>query len=205
MVFSRLTGPQIDALREVANVGMGHAATALSQLTGKSVHLEVPRVMLTEVDGIAGTLDSAERSAVGIQFKMLGAAQGHILMIFPEETAIKILAALLRGGNSDTRTFSELELSALKEVGNILASAYLNALGALLRMTLIPSIPILALDNAGKLVESALADFGGVGDMALVLDTQFFSRDELVNSQLFLIPAPTSLNAILNALGMAHV
>jgi chemotaxis protein CheC len=205
MPFSRLTDRQLDALREIGNVGMGHAATALSQLTGKTIHLEVPRVRLTDTDDIAGILSDAELPVVGIHLRMLGAAQGYILMIFPQENALRFLETLLPRKIATDKSITDLEFSALKEVGNILASAYLNALGKLLRMTLIPSVPILAIDSAEKVIGDALAEFGEVGAMALMLDTEFYSRDERIGSQFFLLPAPSSLNAILNALGIEGV
>jgi chemotaxis protein CheC len=205
MVFPRLTDRQLDALREIGNVGMGHAATALSQLTGKTIHLEVPQVRLTDTDNMAGLLGEAKRPAVGIHLRMLGAAQGYILMVFPRENAYRILEKLLPTKLSGDGSLSDLELSALKEVGNILASAYLNALGELLRMTLIPSVPILEVDSTEKIIDSVLTEFGVAGGTALMLDAEFFSRDERISSQIFLLPAPSSLNVILNALGIEGV
>jgi chemotaxis protein CheC len=202
MGYSRLTDRQLDALREIGKAGMEYAATALSQLTGKTIHLEVPRVRLTDTNGMARFPGETELPVVGIHLRMLGAAQGYILMIFPEENAIRILETLLNRQVASDRPLTDLELSALKEVGNILASAYLNALGKLLRMTLIPSVPVLAIDSAPKVIGDALAEIGDAGPIALVLDTEFFSGSERVGSQFFLLPAPSSLNAILNALGI---
>lgn len=87
-------------------------------------------------------------------------------------------------------------------MGNILASAYLNALGTMLRMTLIPSVPVMSIETVGMVIDHALAEFGAVGGMSLALDTEFFSSDERVNSQFFLLPAPSSLDVILTALGI---
>lgn len=97
MDFSPLNELQLDALREISNVGMGHAATALAQLTGKTIHLNVPRVMVLDTAGIVEFLGGAERMAVGIYLHMLGNAQGTILMVFPEENAARILEILLPG------------------------------------------------------------------------------------------------------------
>ena len=203
MTFPRLTEQQLDALREISNVGMGHAATALSQLTGKTIHLEVPRVMVTDTVGIPVLLGNAERVVVGIYLRMLGNAQGNILMVFPRGNAIRILDKLLPNKISGGDSLSELELSALKEVGNILASAYLNALGEMIHMTLIPSVPLLCIDSVGAVIENVLVEFGNVGEMALMVDTEFFSKDLRVSGQLFLLPAPSSLEVILTALGIS--
>ena len=201
MTISRLNEQQLDALREISNVGMGHAATALSQLTGKTIHLEVPRVLLMDMTSLSGYLGDPERLVVGIHLRMLGDAQGYILMVFPREDTARILEVLLprkvAGGD-----LSELELSALKEVGNILASAYLNALGEMLRMTLIPSVPLLCIDRVGTVIDDTISEIGKTGGAALILDTEFFSKDERVNGQFFLLPSPASLDSILAALGI---
>ncbi len=202
MPFSRLTEQQLDALREISNIGMGHAATALSQLTGKTIHLEVPRVLITDTASMPGFLGDAERPVIGISLRMLGNAQGYILMIFPRENAIRILEQLLPHKITGGDTLSDLELSALTEVGNILASAYLNALGEMLRMTLIPSVPHLCVNNVGRLIENALAEFGEAGGITLMLDTEFFSKDERVSGKFFLFPDTSSLKVILTALGI---
>lgn len=205
MALTRLNEQQLDALREISNVGMGHAASALSQLTGKTIHLEVPRVLVTDTANLRAFMGDTERPVVGIYLRMLGNAQGNILMVFPRENAIRILEQLLPQKVSGIEPLSDLELSALTEVGNILASAYLNALGEMLRMTLIPSVPHLCIDSVGRLIDNALAEFGPVGGLTLMLDTEFFSKDERVSGQFYLLPAHSSLEVILTALGMENV
>ena len=202
MTFSCLNSQQLDALREIGNVGMGHAATALSQLTGNTIHLEVPRVVLADTVTMPELLGGADRVVVGIYLRMLGNAQGNILMVFPRENAVRILEELLPGKVSEGEALSELELSALKELGNILASAYLNALGELLGMTLIPSVPLICIDRVGSVIRNAADEFGEPGELTLILDTEFFSKDERVSGQFFLLPSPSSLGTILSALGM---
>ena len=174
MVFSRLDERQLDALREIGNVGMGHAATALSRLTGKTVYLNVPRVMVLDTTSMPEFLDETERMVVGIHLRMLGNAQGNILMVFPLENATKMLETLIPRKTTAGEALTELERSALKEVGNILASAYLNALGELLRMTLLPSVPVMSIDTVGAVVGQALAEFGEAGGKTLLLETEFF-------------------------------
>jgi chemotaxis protein CheC len=202
MGFSRLTERQLDALREIGNVGMGHAATALSRLTGKTVYLNVPRVMVLDTASMPEFLGEPERMVTGIHLRMLGNAQGNILMVFPLENATKMLETLIPRKTATGEALTELELSALKEVGNILASAYLNALGELLRTPLLPSVPVMSIDTVGAVVEQTLAEFGEAGGKTLLLETEFFSSDERVNSQFFLLPDRSSLEVILSALGL---
>ncbi|BDV41357.1 CheY-P-specific phosphatase CheC [Geotalea uraniireducens] len=202
MNFDALTEEHLDALREVSNIGVAHAATALSQLIGKNITLQVPKVLMTDIKKVPEVFGGAERIVVGIYLQMLGDARGNILIVLPRESALRLLSRLLPKEKSEGALLTELEISALKEVGNILASAYLNALGALMRKTLIPSVPVLSFDMAGAVIDYVLIELGEVGDLALMVETEFFGEDEKISGQFFLLPDPESLALILNAIGV---
>jgi len=202
MKIGNLNEPQLDALREISNIGMGHAATALSQLLGKTIHLRVPRVMITDISQVPELLGGAGKMVVGIYLQILGSARGNILMIFPRENAVRMLDKLLHRENQRGGLLTELEVSALKEVGNILASAYLNALGTMLKMPLIPSVPVLSFDMAGAVVDYVLVDLAEVGDLSLMVETEFSEDEEQVGGHFFLLPDPPSLQIILKAIGV---
>jgi len=203
MTFDRLTAAQLDALQEISNIGMGHAATALSQLIGETVYLHVPRVTVTDIAEVPELLGGAERVVVGITLQILGDARGNILLVFPRESARRLIVSLLRQ-EQEALVLTEVGVSTLKEVGNILASAYLNALGSLLRMTLIPSVPLLAQDMAGAVVDSMLIELSEAGDLALMVETEFHgvaSGVEGIKGHFFLLPDPGSLDFVLDAVG----
>ncbi|MEJ2698301.1 MAG: chemotaxis protein CheC [Desulfuromonadales bacterium] len=203
MTFNHLTEGQLDALREISNIGMGHAATALSQLIGETVFLRVPRVTVTDIAQVPDILGGAETVVAGITLQLLGDARGNILLIFPRESAHHLLSRLL-GQQEKGPAMNEINSSTLKEVGNILASAYLNALGSLLHMTLIPSVPLLAYDMAGAVVDYVLIDLSQAGDLALMVETSFHGTDpdqEAIRGHFFLLPDPKSLDIILQAVG----
>lgn len=202
MRFDALTEEHLDALREVSNIGVAHAATALSQLIGRSISLTVPKVLLTDISKVPEFFGGAEKIVVGIYLQMLGDARGNILIVLPRDSALKLLSRLLPRDKSEGALLTELEMSALKEVGNILASAYLNALGTLMGKTLIPSVPVLSFDMAGAVIDYALIELGKVGDLALMVETDFFGEEEKINGQFFLLPDPESLKIILNAIGV---
>jgi chemotaxis protein CheC len=203
MTFTRLTDGQLDALKEISNIGMGHAATALSQLIGETVRLRVPQVSVTDIAQVPELLGGSERVVVGITLQVLGDARGNILLILPEKSACQLLARLLGREETDLE-LNEISGSTLKEVGNILASAYLNALGSLLHMTLIPSIPLLAHDMAGAVVDHVLIELSMAGDLALMVDTEFQGdspTQATIKGHFFLLPDPLSLNLVLKAAG----
>lgn len=202
MTFNHLTDGQLDALKEISNIGMGHAATALSQLIGETIRLRVPQVSVTDIAQVPELLGGSERVVVGITLQVLGDARGNILLIFPETSASQLLARLL-GHKEKELEIDELSGSTLKEVGNILASAYLNALGSLLHMTLIPSIPLLAHDMAGAVVDHVLIELSMAGDLALMVETEFGDspNQDSIKGHFFLLPDPKSLDIVLKAAG----
>lgn len=203
MSFPSLSEEQLDALREISNIGMGHAATALSQLIGETVLLRVPRVTLTDIARVPELLGGAEKIVAGITLRVFGDARGNILLIFPQESAQRLLARLL-GNQGEELLLGELGASTMKEVGNILASAYLSAMGNLLHLTLIPSVPLLACDMAGAVVDHVLIELAEAGDMALMVETEFHGatpEQELIKGHFFLLPDAASLELILDVVG----
>ncbi len=203
MRFTQLTEGQLDALKEICNIGMGHAATALSQMIGETVHLQVPRITITDIAEVPDLLGGAEKVVVGITMQVQGDARGNILLVFPRESAGHLLARLLRETRGEFE-IDEISGSTLKEVGNILASAFLSALGSMLTMTLIPSIPLLAYDMAGAVVDNILIELSEAGDLALLVETEFWGNNpaqEPIRGHFLLLPDPRTLDIVLNAVG----
>jgi chemotaxis protein CheC len=206
MPFRELNHVQLDALKEISNIGMGHATTALSQMIGQTVRLRVPRVTITEISQVPEHLGGAERLMVGITMQVLGDARGSIMLLFPQESAHRLLCTLL--GHQDRGPgLGEVEVSALKEVGNILASAYLSALGNLLKKVLIPSVPLLANDMAGAVVDNVLIELSRSGDLAMMVETDFTgeqNREAAIKGHFFLLPDPATLDIFVNLVGELH-
>ncbi|TLM63145.1 MAG: chemotaxis protein CheC [Deltaproteobacteria bacterium] len=199
MPFHDLTDVQLDALKEVSNIGMGHAATALSQMIGQRIVLRVPRVSITEISKVPEHLGGAETLMVGVTLQILGDARGSIMLLFPQESAHRLLCCLLQR-EERTLVMTELTVSALKEVGNILASAYLSAIGNLLHKTLIPSVPLLSYDMAGAVVDYVLIDLSQTGSLALMVETDFSGDDQgsrQIRGHFFLMPDPQTLDIFL--------
>ena len=203
MPFLKLNNVQMDILKETSNIGMGHAATALSQMIGHPVKLRVPHVTITKISQVPEYLGGAEKMMVGITLQVLGDARGSILLLFPQESAHRLLCNLT-GDQGKVLIMNEVTISALKEVGNILASAYLSALGSMLHKTLIPSVPLLAYDMAGAVVDYVLIDLSKSSDLAMLVETDFIgesSSDLAIKGHFFLIPDPSTLDMFLDAAG----
>lgn len=199
--MKQLTEHELDFFKELTNIGAGHAATALSQLIGRQIGMRVPIVSIVDVCAVPDLMGGSERLVNGIYLQVFGDARGAILLIFPEESSAGLLKLLLKGGENP---LSELGKSAMKEVGNILASSYLSVLGNMLKITLIPSIPSIACDMAGAVVDLVLAGLGETGDTAFVFETEFYDIDEEVKGHFFLMPDPESIDVFLEAIRSQH-
>lgn len=191
-----------DGLREVATIGAGHAATALSQLTNRRIMISVPQVRraaATEVASLVG--DVGEHVAV-VAMRMLGDLTGRALLIFEEADAALLCDLILRREVGPPRALGELEQSGLKEVGNIVCSAYLTALSNLMGMMLLPSVPTLTMGSlTGALVDTASPNESGA-DLVFCVDTAFRGEDVDVTltAAFVLLPDAASIQAILEAI-----
>ena len=204
-VFQDAPAEEIDAIKPCLSHQVGCFLT--TDTTGaKHGHFLVFRriQLIFDIFGeVPELLGGAENLVVGVALKVLGDARGSILLIFPTDSARRLVFGLL-GQPEEDADFSDLGESTLKEVGNILASAYLNALGSLLHLTLIPSIPLLAHDMAGAVVDNVLIELSEAGDLALMVETEFHGRGpraEAVKGHFFLLPDPSSLGLILDVVG----
>jgi len=200
-----LTALQLDALREVANMGAGHAATALSQMTGSTIMISVPTLHIARLEDVAPDLVAEEEPVAAVLMSMLGDLTGRTLLVFPKQTVMRLTEAMLRRPIGSSIALGELERSAIKEAGNILSGAYMNALSDFMGMVLLPSPPALAIDMSSAVLTSTFLQFSGDLDFVFCVETEFLMHDvqERVRGFFLLIPDPASLAVILRAIRMA--
>lgn len=193
---------QRDALREVANIGAGHAATALSQLTNRTIMISVPEVTVSRLEDVPEILGRADDVVAAVLMHMMGDLTGRTLVIFPETSARLLCDILLRRPMGTTAAFGDMEQSGLKEVGNILSSAYLNALSDFMGMMLVPSVPSLAIDLCGAVLTSTYLNFGYDRDYVFCVETEFIFEDPQLklHGHFLLLPDLASLRAIFDAI-----
>jgi chemotaxis protein CheC len=196
----RLRESHLDALREVAGVGAGHAATALAQMTGRTVQITVPAVRCLPLDQVPAVLGGEETPIAAIHHQVLGAFRAQLLLVLPRRVAARLLEVLLGNAPANWTRLSEMETSALREIGNILSSAYLTAVSRLMDLSLIPTVPAMALDMAGAVADHLLHEVGETSDEALVLETVLRAGPQDLQGRLFLVPHPRSLDRLIGAL-----
>ncbi len=199
--FDELNNLQMDVLREIGNIGAGNAVTSLAKMIDKKVDMAVPKVKIMGFDKVSQILGGEEMIVVGILLSVTGDLTGNMMFIL-DNFAARQLVNILIGSDSTSLSFDEMELSALKEIGNILTGSYLNALAGLTNLKILPSIPELAIDMAGAILSVPAIEFGKVGDSVLYIETEFSEGITKVLGDFLLIPDIDSYEVLLKALGV---
>jgi chemotaxis protein CheC len=196
---------QLDALREVANIGAGHAATALSTMTGGTIMISVPTINIARLEEVPPQISGPEEPVAAVLMNMLGDLTGRTLLVFPKPTAIRLSELMLRRPQGSSRDLGELEQSAIKEAGNILSGAYMNALSDFMGLMLLPSPPSLAIDMSTAVLTTAYLQFGSDKDYVFCVESEFYMKDleEHLRGFFLLLPDMASLQAILRAIRVA--
>lgn len=193
------TERQIDILNEVGNIGAGHAAMALSTLLHSQVRISVTSTRVCDFAQIPDVVGGAEKLIVAIFLRMNGDLEGNMMLVLSLESARKLVQQLLQ--SNATEDFTELELSALGEVGNILSGSYLNAISHLTSLRLQQSVPAVAIDMAGAVLDIGLVMAGEVADSAILIDTNIWQGSSNIDGHFFLLPDPWATVPLLRALG----
>ncbi len=193
---------QFDVLREIGNIGAGNATTALSKMLNAKVDMKVPKIDLLEFKDLSEIIGGAENIVVGILLTLEGDIDGMIMFVLENDAAHNIVNMLMQGMCEPSADFNEMELSALQEIGNIIAGAYLSSLSTLTNMTITSSVPYMAIDMAGAILSVPAIEFGKISDKALLIETEFGDKDHEVNGYFILIPTLESYSSILSSLGL---
>ncbi len=201
MSLSAPTEAQFDALREVANVGCGHAANALSKLMGgRAVRIDVPRVALIASESIAQLIGGEGAAVVVTSLEILGQLEGRLLLVLQEGQAQRLSLELL---SKPRQLLIDAELRALEEAGNIVACACLNAIAAFTGLRLLPSTPTVSKTTAEEVAQDTGRDFAAESGMVMVLEARFStSVTPLLSGQLLVLPRRHSVQVLFEKLGV---
>jgi chemotaxis protein CheC len=190
-----------DVLREIGNIGAGNATTALAKMLDMKIDMKVPNVQLLEFKDLAAVISSEDEPVMGILLEVESDIAGSMMFFLELDSAHYLVNKLMMRDPDSREEFTEMDLSALKEIGNIIAGSYLSALSSLTNMTITSSIPYLCIDMAGAILSVPAIEFGKYGDKALLIQTEF--GDEVrINGYFILLPELDSYEKILNSLGI---
>lgn len=200
--ISSLDNIHFDILKELGNIGSGNAVTALSKMIDGKVDMNIPKVMLLEFKETAEILGDPEDLVFGILVNISGDINGIMMFLVKVDSAKALIKYLIGSEFEEDRDFSDMDLSALKEIGNILSSSYLSALSTVTGKMVTPSVPFLAKDMAGAILSVPAIEFGKMADKVLFIESVFGTDDEKVSGYFILVPDLRSFKIILTSLGV---
>lgn len=200
--FDELNNLQMDVLKEIGNIGAGNAVTSLAKMIDKKVDMAVPKARILGFDKVSQILGGEEMLVVGILLSVTGDITGNIMFILDINAARQLVNILIGNTDATSLEFNDFELSALKEIGNILTASYLSALAGLTNLRIMPSVPELAIDMAGAILSVPAIEFGKTGDSVLYIETEFSEGTTKVIGEFLLIPDVESYEVLLKALGV---
>lgn len=197
MEYSKFSDIELDALREVGNIGIGNSATALSKLLNKKIDITFPKVNLIRYEELFES--DCESCVYAVVTRVLGEAPGNMLFIIEEQSLINIVGSLCGSYNDE---INELGISVLGEIGNIISGTYINAIASLTNLQLSLSVPAIASDMICAILTTTFMEAGQYGDYILDIETEFVQENETLNGHFYYVPMPGSLEKILKSLGI---
>ena len=199
-----LTDMQIDALREIANIGAGHAADSLSRMIKRKVMLKVPSVNIVKLEEAPKVICCEKEEMVdGVYFKLTGELIGRSLIVFSNKSANLLFDSISVNEIGPTKIIpEEIKKSALMELGNIIAGSYITTLVTMTRLETLQSIPYFSSGPIGAIFNSVLAEVGLTSEIALVLEIELLVASEKYRVWFYVLPDMTSSTKILDALGV---
>ncbi|MCS7118477.1 MAG: chemotaxis protein CheC [Archaeoglobaceae archaeon] len=191
--FEQVSAEEIDALKELGNIGVAHAASSLSTMIGKIVEMSVPNVILAKISEIHKYFQ--EKIVTGVVTaleEVENGRSGYLYILFPEA---KKLANLLIED-------STLIDSTIMEIGNIISSSFCNAIADMLGIMLIPSPPSLSEDMSVAIIEAIVAQIAEKGDSIIIFETELKEKDNAIDILITLVPDEKFLSYIMKMFGM---
>jgi len=204
MKIKELKELQLDGIKESANIGGGHAATALSQMLGKKVGVEVPRIEIMPIEKTPELLGRNVGITVAALTKFFGDVTGRNLIVMSDKDAKTLIHILLNEEIKGDREISEMGISSIQEVANILCSSYLSAISEFLGLMLLPSVPFIVRDDFRAIISSAYLEFSGEEEYVFCVKTIFHFKEprKKLEAYLLLIPDTDGLATMLKAMDL---
>lgn len=192
---------KLDLLKELANIGIGNAVTALSKmLNDEKVEMEVPVATVVPLQDVPDQIGWGETPVAGVYIEASGELRLTILFVLSLESASNLITAALPESSGE---LDEMGTSALLEIGNILTGSYLNALSFMTNMRLLPAPPEIAVDMAGAIISTVMAEAHIVDEEIVLLKTTLSTMHNRIEGHILILPDHGALDKIFHLLGMS--
>ena len=200
--YEELSPIALDCLKEIGNIGSGSAASALSEMLGKNVQMRVPDVKVLDFQRVIDEMGGPEKIITGILVDLEGDISGIIMFLLEDNFAKIVLKTFLGKEDVIVSSLDETDVSVIKEMGNIMAGSYLQALAKLTELTIDMSVPSMNVDMLGAIMSVPVATFAEIGDKVLYIDDGLVINGVDIKSNIILIPEMRSLDILMKKLGV---
>ena len=200
--LDNLNAMYIDIFKEIGNIGAGNATTAIANMLGREMDMKVPDVKLIEASLLGDAICPEEETIVGIFLELQNDVSGSMMFLMRLPSAHILVNTLMMRDMDYCEPFDDMDLSAMKEIGNIIAGSYLSAISKMTNLTIAPSVPYIAVDMAAAILSVPAIQFGQYGDNAILIQTEFGDMQSMMDGYFILMPEPDSFTAILSSLGI---
>ena len=205
--YDDLNEIQLDALREIGNIGSGNAASALSLMLNKPVNISVPKISILDYDQVVENLGGPEQMLIGLLLSIEGDVTGMIMFLLHKEFAHMVISELIgidinENDSTENVELDELSRSAMQEVGNIMAASYVNAIAELTQLRINISVPSFCFDMTGSILSVPAIYYANISDKIIFIEDQFSEKPDNESSHILLIPEVESLGKIMESLGL---
>ncbi len=195
-----LNDMEMDALKEVGNVGVGNAATALSKILNKKIDINIPETTFIPITEFSSELGGAEKIVTGIYLKMEGDLDGETIFLFSQESAMRLVDLMMGQEPGTTKTMGEMEISAFKEMSNIFSGAYLSALANMVGMSIFPGIPHISSDMLQSIIDMVLITIANYANNVLCVKTKISIENKAVEGEFVMIFNASSLKKLIDTI-----
>ncbi|MEG6520930.1 chemotaxis protein CheC [Desulfotomaculum sp. 1211_IL3151] len=198
-----LSESHLDVLKEIGNIGLGNAATALATMVNKRIDMAVPQSKFLMLDEIMELVGGLEEVVCCVSLRLTGDVPGQILFLFNLDSTFKLVDMLMGMEQGTTQELDEMGESVVKEIGNVLSGSFLSAISTLTGLSMIPTVPMFATDMLGAVISTSMIAGGYVEEQVLMIETRLFEDHEQIKGHFFLITEQGSLHTLFNSLGLS--
>ncbi len=203
--YEDLNDMQLDVLREIGNIGSGNAASALSSMLGRPVEIAVPKIKILDFEQVAENLGGLEQQLFALLLTLDGDVTGMMMFLLNQKFAYSVLNSLLGTEFDENMEIDEMSESAIREVGNIMASSYANAMSSLTGLTINISVPSLSIDMVGSVLSVPAIYYAHISDKIIFIENELGKgADSEPGSHILMIPEVDALNKIMDSLGLGE-
>lgn len=189
-----------DVLREVGNIGGGHAITTLSQMLGDTIEMCVPVCQVVEKNSLGTLFNDTISLYAGVSMEFQGNLECMIVLLLKNEFTSFILKQVADEDVADVSHMTDMQKSAVCEIGNIICNSYVTALASLMDMSLNISVPTMTVNTGEQILKKFISQYKENEDKLLFVTTTFCCHEQELDSHILLHPTGKSLDEILSRL-----